>query len=93
MRADALVLLEDDLEAQRLLVTWGLVGQGVDSIEEALARAEQWAEVSGVAAGEVPRVVKILWPNGILEPDGQVPAEAIAYVRGRLTKQIRSGRR
>jgi hypothetical protein len=90
VRGEALVLLEGDLDAQRLLVTWHLVGEEIDSAEGAIDAADPWARVSGVAAGEVARAVPVLWANGILLPEGEVAPEALSWVRRRLAKDLPS---
>jgi hypothetical protein len=93
VRAPALVLLEGDLDAQRLVATWHLVGEGIDSVEGALQTADRWAPLAGVAEPEIDRAVPMLWASGILLPDGEADQAALGWITARTRQLAEDARR
>ena len=78
---EALILIEDELDAQKLIVTWGVVGPLADDASEV---REVWSETSGVDVEDIERLEPILFRNGILGPGGWVDVEALRYLRARV---------
>lgn len=81
MEPEALILIEDELDAQRLIVTWPVVGPLSESTAEV---RDVWAETSGVDIEDIEKWEPILFRNGILGPEGFVDDEALRYLRARV---------
>lgn len=98
MNIEALVLIEDDKDAQRLVVTWPQVGQRYERAQAALAEEGgvaafnevrlEWARISGVYEGDVDRLEPILFANGLLGPAGTVEGIVMAFIRSRIARML-----
>lgn len=90
MNPEALVLLEGDDIAQRLVATWPRVlapGEALDAESEALI-FERWARMSGVPALLVADRAPILFGNEICMPDGTSDPMALGFISQRLLRHV-----
>lgn len=79
MRLEALVLIEDDKEAQKLVVTWPSVHAASDDAIDA-----EWARISGVDIDDLERIAPVLFQNEILGPAGFVDEDAIRFIKSQI---------
>ena len=93
---EKLVLLEGDLLAQRLVVTWGKVwleyGELLQGLPAALTSeddfAKAWARLSGVDVDDIERLAPVLFENGLLYEDGAASDTAMGYVKSRIIAEM-----
>jgi len=92
MEAEVLVLLEADLDAQRLVVTWPKAGADWGSPElegiPANLPVDDWAQISGVDQEDVVRLAPMLIENDIIGPMGTVDSTARSYIRARIAAKL-----
>jgi len=96
VKIEALVLLEDNLPACRMVVTWHLAHARIDKLTEdhidqpfpEQSRYQAWEQVSGLDATTVERLAEMLWVNDICHEDGTVDETAMGLVRTRLQSLI-----
>jgi len=81
---EALVLLEGDLEAQRLVATWA----NVQTDDDLSKTYDRWSEMSGVDIDDVQRLAPVLFQNGILGPEGFAEERALQFIRARVASRI-----
>jgi hypothetical protein len=87
MAVEALVLIADDPEAQRLVVTWPRVGLETPELPgRAWPVVARWAEASGVDEDDVARIAAMLWGAAIIGPYGHVAPEARGLIVRRMSK-------
>lgn len=89
MNRTALILLEDDLDAMRLLATWPIAGRSIEAGELADlalddAVIEQWSMISNVDVTDVTRLLPMLVQNEMIMPLGEVDEDAETYIRARV---------
>lgn len=94
MEPEALVLIERDGEAQKLVVAWPKVDLGKRKPTEVLADEDeklhsQWSRVSGVPLDVVRRLYTMLLTNGICVPDGTVAPLAVQFIRKRIVEGLK----
>lgn len=89
--SSVLILLEDDLDAMKLVATWSIVGRDCEdpaSVNDDIELVDRWAAVSGVDQDDIPRRASMLFGSGILGPSGAVDDNALSYVRVRVAKSL-----
>jgi hypothetical protein len=86
MEIHHLVLIEDDIDAQRLIVTWPQVAELYES--DAEAGRERWAVISNVYVDDVERLEHILFSTNILGPAGFQDDTALKFIRGRIAGKL-----
>lgn len=79
MELTALIYIEGDIQAQRLVVAWPLVFAGTKPEESEIVR--RWVSLSGVPLQHVRRLGAALRAHDICQPDGVVDPNALAYVK------------
>lgn len=96
MRREALVLIEDDRDAQRMCVTWERIGDryGRAGSEEEKAEVRLlWSELSGVDIEDIERLIPMLFGNNILGAGGIVDGEVLMFIRNRVDRILSRGKR
>jgi hypothetical protein len=87
-----LVLIEQSLDAQRLIVTWRkahfdygelLMETAPKHLSSEDSFTEQWSRISGVDRDDIAKLAPVLFENGILFEDGGVHETADGFVRKR----------
>lgn len=86
MNIEAVVLLEGDLDAQRLVVTWAQVANQYEQDPD--AARERWASISGVYVEDVQRLEPMLFGNDIIASGGMVDDNAMMFIRGRIVTSM-----
>lgn len=90
MELEQIVLIEDDVDAQRLIVTWERAASTYENDEA--AGIDRWARVANVAPDDVERLAPMLFDNGFIGTGGVVDPQATDWIRARLMVK-RDGRR
>lgn len=93
--SSVLILLEDDLDAMKLVATWAIVGKhctDTDEFQDDVELVDRWASISGVDQDDIPRRAAMLFGAEILGPAGHVDANALSYVRVRVAKSLPKAR-
>jgi hypothetical protein len=92
-QAEVWLLIADEPEAQKLVVTWPRVNEAVDVMpdqseyEDALI--DQWSALSGVEEQRIRHFVPILFENGILNWEGTQSQQVMDLLRVQVAGQIR----
>lgn len=85
MEPEALILIEGEVEAMRLVASWPNLSR-YDVSDEELRLA--WSEISGVDVEDIERWEPILIRNGILGPEGFVHEQAVAFIRSKVAAKM-----
>lgn len=97
MEVEALVLLEDNPDACKMVVTWPETCRRAPEIEDAedpLERREilwEWAHVSGLLIEQIERWAPMLWETEICYEDGSVDPTAMGFIRANLSRLLPGG--
>lgn len=86
MEPEALILIEDEPEAQKLIVTWPVVGPLAERAPSEVR--ELWAETSGVDVEDIERWEPVLFRNKILGPEGFVNDEVTRFLRNKIRAKM-----
>ena len=85
MEPEALILIDGEVEAMRLVASWPNLGR-YDVGDDELRIA--WSEISGVDVEDIERWEPILVRNGILGPEGFVHEQAVAFIRAKVAAKM-----
>lgn len=88
METEALVLLDGDREAQRLVAVWPRVGAREHSDETELHA--DWSRASGVFVEDVEKLAPVLFQSEIVGPLGYVAPEALDFIRSQLASKLKA---
>lgn len=102
MELAALVLLDDNPDAVKLVATWPVVGVVMDgtgetttiediaaNLAEHQAVMDRWSQISGVDEEDIARLIPMLFANDILRPGGLVDDQALAYIKAPVAARLR----
>lgn len=98
VEAEAWLLVADELEAQKLIVTWPRVfydwsqSRPDDDGDSEEAREDlilMWGDLSGVEEQRIRHFVPILFENGLLHWDGTQAERIVSLLRAQVAATIR----
>lgn len=97
MELAALVLLDDNPDAVKLVATWPVAGEGVtlkdasdDADEFGIARTalDHWSRVSGVDEDDLTRILPMLVFNQIIGNGGHIDDHAKSYINAKVAAKL-----
>lgn len=94
MNVEALVLIEEDTDAQKLCVTWPQIGAAYEAAQQSeqpghLDQVRQrWCSISGVDITDLLRLEPVLFVNGLLGPSGSLDPTVSGFIRSRIARHL-----